>query len=145
MECGEVGLDGVIDLAGDVSLQAADDVLFGESFGGSAGEVGPGGGAPAHAHNSDHVQGVVGGPVTGGVEAMAVGFAAAGRDGVGLEYRISSLTLPLPLISSVLVRTSVRGGRPRSLEWALAAGGQHGRMIHRVAAADLWCFAVSRS
>ena len=39
----EVGSDGLVDLAGDVALEAADDVLGGFLFGCASGPVGAGG------------------------------------------------------------------------------------------------------
>src|SRR5712691_1014236 len=38
-EAGEIGAEGVVELAGDVALEAADDLAFGEAFGGAAGQM----------------------------------------------------------------------------------------------------------
>lgn len=55
-------------LAGDVTLQAAHDLLLGFALDGPPFDVGPGGGMGAHAGEDDAPQGVVGVAVTGGVE-----------------------------------------------------------------------------
>src|SRR5215210_3681012 len=76
---GEVGAEGAVDLAGDVALEAADDLGLGLAFGGAALGVGAGAFAAAQAADGDHVQGAVGVAVAAVVEAVAV--AAAGGDG----------------------------------------------------------------
>ena len=77
-----VGVEGAVELAGDVALEDAADVAVGFAFGAAAGEVGMGAGAAAHPGERDGVQGVVEVPVAAAVEAVADGFAAAGGDGV---------------------------------------------------------------
>jgi hypothetical protein len=59
-----------VDLAGDVAFQAADDLGLGQAFGGAPGDVGAGGGVGAHPGDHDPPQGVVGLPVTAGVEPV---------------------------------------------------------------------------
>src|ERR1051325_4397401 len=80
-EVGEVGAEGVVDFAGGVAFEAADDVLFGQSLGGAASEVGAGAGAVAQADDDDAVEGGVGGSVAAAVESVFVGAAAAGLGG----------------------------------------------------------------
>ena len=63
-----------VDLAGDVTLQAADDLGLGLSFFGAALDVGAGGRVRAHAGEHDPPQGVVGLPVAAGVEPVAGDF-----------------------------------------------------------------------
>src|SRR5690348_4966379 len=77
-----VGVEGAVELAGDVALEDAADVAVGFAFGAAAGEVGMGAGAAAHPGERDGVQGVVEVPVAAAVEAVADGFAAAGGDGL---------------------------------------------------------------
>src|SRR3981081_1225861 len=48
-----------VELAGDVSLEAAADLPLGLALGGAAGDVGAGGGVIAHAGDRDDVQGLV--------------------------------------------------------------------------------------
>src|SRR5581483_2380690 len=59
-----------VDLACDVTLEAADDLEFREAFVGAAGDVVPGAGVEAHAAEDDAPEGVVGLAVTGAVEAL---------------------------------------------------------------------------
>src|SRR5207302_982705 len=66
----QIGLDGVVDLAGDVAFEAAHDLSFRECFGSAACDVGSGVGVPTHADHGDHVEGAVGRAVSSGVEAM---------------------------------------------------------------------------
>src|SRR3954452_20591464 len=72
--------EGVIGLARDVALEAADDLAFGLAFGGAALRVGAGAVAVAQATDGDHVQGAVGFVVAAVLEAVAGGLAAAGGD-----------------------------------------------------------------
>ncbi len=59
-EVGEVGFEGVVDLAGDRSFEAADDVGFAFALGGASGGVGLGAGAGTESVDGDHVQRAVG-------------------------------------------------------------------------------------
>ena len=63
---GEVGED----LAGDVTLEAADDLAFGESFSGAAFDVGAGEWVVAHADDRDDVEGAVGCSVAASAETV---------------------------------------------------------------------------
>ena len=63
-----------VDLAGDVALQAADDLGLGLSFFGAAFDVGAGGRVRPHAGEHDPPQGVVGLAVAAGVEPVAGDF-----------------------------------------------------------------------
>lgn len=54
--CGGFGEE-VVELSGDVSFQASDDVFLGEALGGSSFHVGDGGWVPAHADDDDPVRG----------------------------------------------------------------------------------------
>jgi hypothetical protein len=74
-EVGEVGCEGVVDLVGDRSFEAADDVGLAFALGGAALGVGLGAGAASEAVHGDHVERAVGLAVAAGVEAVAVGFA----------------------------------------------------------------------
>src|SRR6516165_2863469 len=60
-----------VDLAGDVTLQAADDLLLGQAFLAAPRDVGAGGRMRAHPGDHDPPQGVVGLPVTAAVEPPA--------------------------------------------------------------------------
>src|SRR6266542_2956777 len=64
-----------VDLAGDVALEAADDLCLGFSFGCAAFDVGAGGRAGAHACEHDPPQGVVGLAIAARVEPVADGLA----------------------------------------------------------------------
>lgn len=65
------------DLAGDVALEATDDLAFAEAFGGAALDVGAGGCVVAHADDGDDIEGAAGGAVTAAAESVATGGAAA--------------------------------------------------------------------
>ena len=70
----------VVDLAGDVALQAADDLAFAQSFGGAALDVVAGGLVVPDADDGDDVERAVGGTVTAAAEPVtAGGSSAAGR------------------------------------------------------------------
>src|SRR5690242_369289 len=73
--------EGVVDLAGDIAFEAAEDVSFGQTFGGAAGDVVAGALVVAHADQDDGVQGAVGGAVTAAVEAVAVSASRGCGDG----------------------------------------------------------------
>ena len=63
-----------IDLAGDITLQAADDLRLGFPFGRAALGVGPGGRVRAQPGEHDPPQGMIGLAVTTGVEPVAGDF-----------------------------------------------------------------------
>jgi general stress protein YciG len=70
----------VVELAGDVALQAADDLSPGSALGCAAGDVGAGALVEPQPGQDDGVEGVVRRPVTAAVEPVAADLAAAGRD-----------------------------------------------------------------
>src|SRR5512135_1494095 len=70
---GEVRAEGVVDLAGDVALEAAHDFALGLAFGGAAFDVGAGAVAVAQPADCDEMKGAVGLAVAAVVEAMAGG------------------------------------------------------------------------
>src|SRR6266545_7546006 len=72
--------DELVELAGDVAFEAADDLLFGETVFGASFHVGAGAGVPAQAADDDPVERFVGLPVAAPVEAVAVGLAGGGGD-----------------------------------------------------------------
>src|SRR4051812_49963607 len=76
-----------IDLAGEVALEAADDLALGQALGGAAGDVVDGRLVPAHANDDGAVEGGVGLPVTAAVEPVPpVGPPGAGGDGAGAAH-----------------------------------------------------------
>src|SRR5450755_2068372 len=77
-DVGEVGAEGVEDLAGDVALEAAHDLALGLAFGGSALDVCAGAVAVAQPADGDEVKRPVGLAVTAVVEAVT-GRLAGGR------------------------------------------------------------------
>src|SRR5712691_6645455 len=82
----EIGSEGVVGLAGDVALEAAEDLASVESVGFAFGGVGAGAGVVAEAADGDHVECSVGLAVAAVVEAVAGGAAGAGLDrGGGAE------------------------------------------------------------
>src|SRR5918993_5539911 len=69
----------VEDFAGDVSLQAADDLALAQAFGRASLDVVAGGLVMSHPDDGDDVEGAVRGPVSTAAEAVsAAGSAAAG-------------------------------------------------------------------
>jgi hypothetical protein len=58
------------DFACDVALEAADDLAFGQSFGGTAFDVGAGGFVVAYAHDGHDVERAVGGSVAAAAESV---------------------------------------------------------------------------
>ena len=52
--------DVLVDLAGEEAFQAADDVFFGEAFGGAASDVVDGGLVESHAYDGEWVERSVG-------------------------------------------------------------------------------------
>ena len=83
----EVGEQGVVELAGDVALEAADDLGLGLAFGGASFGVGAGLLAAAQAADGDHVQRSIGVAVAAGVEAVTVAAAGGDRDRAGTAKR----------------------------------------------------------
>jgi hypothetical protein len=77
----------VVGLAGDVALEAADDLGLGLALGDAALGVGAAALAVAQADDGDHVQGAVGVSVAVGVESMTVAAAAGDRDRAGAAER----------------------------------------------------------
>jgi hypothetical protein len=73
----------VVDLAGDVALEAAQDVELGQALLGAPFHVGPGRWVAAHPDQGDAPQGVVGLAVAAAVESVAVGAARGRGDGGG--------------------------------------------------------------
>ncbi len=69
----EVGEQDGVDLAGDLAFQAADDLAFGEAFGGAPLYVGSGAFVVCHAGDGDAPEGVVGVAVPGSVQSVALG------------------------------------------------------------------------
>jgi hypothetical protein len=61
-----------VQLAGDVALQAAQDLFFAETFLGAALDVTLGRGIGGHPDNSDHPQSTIGIAVAATIEAMPV-------------------------------------------------------------------------
>jgi hypothetical protein len=80
---GHGGGEGAVELAGDVALEAAPDLLWCLAFGGASGDVGLGGGAAACSGHGDGVDGAVERPVSAAVESVAQGAAAAGLEWAG--------------------------------------------------------------
>ena len=86
-----------VDLPGDVSLQAADDLGLGLPFAGAALDVGAGGRVRAHTGEHDPPQGVVGLAVAAGVEPVAGDFPRRGGDrGGGAQVRPGGLGAESP-------------------------------------------------
>src|SRR5712692_5356306 len=69
-----------VDLAGDVALQAADDLALGLALAGAPRDVLSGRLVPAHADEDDAVEGGVGLAVAAAVEPVADRLARGGRD-----------------------------------------------------------------
>jgi hypothetical protein len=67
--------DDLVDLAGDVSLEAADGFAAGFAFGDAAVEVVAGAGVPAQPGQGDAVERGVGLPVAAAIESATAGFA----------------------------------------------------------------------
>src|SRR6266849_4668450 len=76
----EVGAEGVVGLARDVALEAAEDFAFVQAVCCPSGRVGAGALAVAQAADGDHVQRTVGLPVATEVEPVAGGASGAGLD-----------------------------------------------------------------
>src|SRR5688572_7983039 len=84
---GEVCRERAVDLAGDVALEAADDLGLGLALGGAALCVCSGALAVAQAADGDHVQRAVGVAVAAVVEAVTVGASGGCRDWAGAGER----------------------------------------------------------
>jgi hypothetical protein len=69
-----------VDFAGDVALEAANDLHLRFPFFEASLGVGAGGWMGAHAGDHDPPQSMVGGAVTAGIEPVPDGFAGGGRD-----------------------------------------------------------------
>ena len=93
-----------IDLAGNVTLQAADDLGLGFSFCGAAFDISARGRVGAHAGEHDPPQGVVGLAVAAGVEPVADGLARGCRDrGGGAQVRPGGLAAqPFGMVSAAM-------------------------------------------
>src|SRR5947209_8761494 len=76
----EIGAEGVVRLAGDVALEAAEDLASVEPVSGPFAGVGAGAVAVAEPADGDHVQGPVRLAIATVVEAVAGRAAGAGRD-----------------------------------------------------------------
>ena len=76
-----------MDLAGDVALEAADDLLLGLALAGAALDVGAGLRAVAQTADRDHVQGSVGLAIAPVVEAVAATLPRGDRDRAGAAKR----------------------------------------------------------
>ena len=74
---------GLVDLAGDVALEAADDLSGGLALAGAPGHVGLGARVGGHPDEDDSPEGGVGLPVSGVVEAVAALLAGGRVDGAG--------------------------------------------------------------
>src|SRR6266566_2844900 len=77
---GEISAERVVDLAGDVALEAAHDFAFGLAFGGASLRVGSGARAEAQPADSDEMQSTVGLAVAAVVQAVAGRLAGGGWD-----------------------------------------------------------------
>ena len=112
-----------VDLPCDVALQAADDLGLGLSFFRAAFDVGAGGRVGAHPGEHDPPQGMVGLPVTAGVEPVPGDFPRRRRDGRGgAQVRPGGLAAqPLGVVSR-RDEQQRRGVRPDSVEGEQAGG-----------------------
>src|SRR4029453_7143468 len=75
------GDQGVVDLAGQIALDAAHDLGFGQAFLAPSVDIGAGTGTKPHPDPDGQVQGPVGVAVPAAVQPVAVGLAGAGGDG----------------------------------------------------------------
>src|SRR5438132_3313635 len=82
-EGGEVGAEGVVDLAGDVALEAADDLFLVEALGVAAFGVGAGAWTVAESADGDQMECSVGFAVAAAVEPVPGRAAGGGRDRTG--------------------------------------------------------------
>ncbi len=74
----------VVDLAGDVALEAADDFAFAESFSGAALDIVAGGLMVSQSDDGDDVEGAVGGTVPAAAEPVSPGGSSA-AGGLGCD------------------------------------------------------------
>ena len=81
VECLEVGDQGVVDLTGEVALDAAHNLGFGQAFLGPPFDIGTGAGTEPHPDDNGQVQRLVGVAVAAAVQPVPAGLAGAGRDG----------------------------------------------------------------
>src|SRR5664280_2734035 len=81
------GVELVVDLAGEVALEAAQDLLGGLAFGEPALHVGLGRLVVAQSGDHGPMQGGIGLPVAAAVEPVPGGLARGGRDRVGAAQR----------------------------------------------------------
>src|SRR5262249_39788037 len=79
--------EGVVDLAGDVALEAADDLFLGLPLGGAPRRVGLGPRVAGRAGHGDRPQRGVGLPVAAAVEPVAELLAGGGIDRAGAAQR----------------------------------------------------------
>src|SRR6266516_4801264 len=130
---GEVGAEGVVDLAGDVALEAADDLFLAEAFGDAALGVGAGASAVAQPADSDQVEGTVGLAIAAAVEPVSGGAAGGGGDRAGAAEVGEGGLAAQPFdvlagadeqLAAVLGGDAEQAGRP----WR-GAGDQHGQLI----------------
>jgi hypothetical protein len=77
--------DDLVELAGDVALEASDDLFLGQAVFGASFHVGAGAEIPAQAAEHDAVERFVGLTVAAAVEAVAVGLAGGGGDRGGVD------------------------------------------------------------
>src|SRR5688500_6180269 len=64
-----------VEEAGEVALEAANDLGFGEAGGGAPRDVGPRGRVPAHASQGEQVEGPIRVPIAAAAEAVAAGLS----------------------------------------------------------------------
>ena len=81
------GVEGAVELAGDVALEAPLDLTAGLAFGCATGDVVLGRGTAPHAGDGDGVDSAVQGPVAAAVEPMSDCLAAAGLQWTGARQR----------------------------------------------------------
>src|SRR6266496_4406527 len=83
VEVGEVGTEGVVELAGDVALEAADDLGFAQALGGAAVGVGAGASTVAEPADGDQVERSVGLAVAAAAEPVSARASGGGGDWTG--------------------------------------------------------------
>jgi hypothetical protein len=96
----------VEDLAGEVALQAADDLGLRQAFVSAALGLGASAWVVSEAAKNDEVERIVGATVTAAVEPVAVGASAAGGDRRGaVEVREGGFGLDLVKVAPALMST----------------------------------------